>query len=81
MKISIIGDSKRLNILEKNLNAAGFEIYSYKTCTELPQEIDSEIVVLPVPTLNKDGNINLDKGISTVKLLSTINEKSLITHL
>lgn len=59
MKICVIGNSKRADVLAGNLKELGHELLTYKTAKEFPPFIDSDIVVLPIPTLLKDGSLNL----------------------
>ena len=58
MKICIIGKSKRLSTLESNLADKGFLVETYKECEHITDEINCDYVVLPIPSINKDGFIN-----------------------
>lgn len=60
MKICIIGSSKRLKILEENLIKANYSVERIGSYSELKNNISADFAVLPIPTLNKDGYINLD---------------------
>lgn len=60
MKICIIGSSKRLKILEENLIKANHSVEHIGSYNELNDSISADFVVLPIPTINQDGYINLD---------------------
>jgi len=66
MKICIIGNSKRLSILESNLIQNGFTVTHYENCSKIDKEINDDFIVLPVPTVNKNGYINTDDKVFTV---------------
>ncbi len=79
MKICIIGKSKRLSVLEQNLENQ----HSVTVChsiDDLNDKITQEVVVLPVPTVDKNGFVNLsgENKISLESLLERISTNSLI---
>lgn len=80
MRVCIIGNSNRLTILEENLKAKGFQVNKFRFAEELPEKIDAEIVVLPIPTFKKDGRLNLEgeNEISAENILSKISENSAV---
>ncbi|MBQ1186697.1 MAG: hypothetical protein IIX54_03310 [Clostridia bacterium] len=75
MKICIIGQSKRLKILENNLTCSGYIVECIYTQDDLANYIDADLVVLPIPTLNKDGYINISgkENISPNELINKIS--------
>ena len=78
MKICIIGHSKRLSVLEKNLKNRGLSVDIINSAEELDKEIKHDVVVLPVPSVNKLGFANLEGDITIESLLENINLNSLI---
>lgn len=80
MKIAIFGNSKRMDVLAKRFLEEGSEISLYKSASSLPEQIDSELCIFPIPTLNKDGFINFkdDSKITYQELLKRIDRKSKI---
>lgn len=80
MEICIIGKSKRLTILEENLTHLGYNVSVYHLTEELPAKITTDIVVLPVPTLSREGNINISgkNSLSPEALLKRISNNATI---
>lgn len=80
MKIRIIGNSKRLTVLEKNLLKEQYIVSVSRFTSELEKEITDDVVVLPVPTVDKFGYINLsgESKITLEALLSCISNDSTI---
>ena len=82
MKICIIGNGKRHEILERNLSRLGYETQHITSASDIKESISAEYIVLPIPTLTKDSKVNLpgypnDKSIED--LFSTSNFKKAIT--
>ena len=80
MKICIVGKSKRLQILENNLNNADFMVQTVTSFDEFDNISDADYIVLPIPTLNRDGFLNLEGGqnITLESLINHISEKSTV---
>ncbi len=66
MKICIIGNSKRLQVLSDNLVKSGFVVKHFKNFTEIDSVICDDFVVLPVPTIGKNGCVNIDNSSITL---------------
>ena len=82
MNICIIGNSKRTEILKNNLIRSNYTIASYRSCDELPAKIDAQIIILPIPTVNLNGKLNLGGSFTlTVEELldRTLNTSTVIT--
>lgn len=62
MKICIIGKSKRFDILKNQLKEKEFSVTHYESADCIPAEIIADYVVLPIPTLNKHGLINIENN-------------------
>ena len=60
MKICIIGKSKRFEVLKSNLVKRNIEIQSIESADKLPENINADYIILPIPTSLKDGRINLE---------------------
>ena len=80
MKICIIGNSKRLNVLKQNIENTSHDVTLYENEADIPKEISADIIVLPIPTLNRDGNLNIESvsKISADELIKRIKPDSLI---
>ena len=80
MKICIIGKSKRLQILENNLNKANIEVEAITSSNQLSNKIEADFIVLPIPTLKRDGFLNLEGGqnITAESVLNNISVKSTV---
>ena len=61
MKFCIIGKSKRLEILTRNLKNSGIYVDTITSILELKNQINADYIVLPIPTLNKNRTINLNE--------------------
>lgn len=83
MKICIIGKSKRFEILKKNLNKKGYDVFSVESGDMLSDRIDADYILLPIPTTTRDGKLNLDNcpnSFTIDKLLNiTSNNSTVIT--
>lgn len=79
MNICIIGNSKRLSVLEQNLKA-NHKVTVYRSADNLEDEILQDVVVLPVPTVDKNGFINLNgkSKITLESILERIPSNSLV---
>ena len=78
MKILLVGNSERINILKKNLITMGYSVSDCISSENIPAIINDDIVVLPIPSV-KNGYINLEGSpITTKDLLSRISNDSLI---
>lgn len=80
MNICIIGQSKRLSILEENLKNLNFRVRHLHTAEHIKDPINDKIVVLPIPTVSQSGslNINGENAIYPDKVLSFINPEAVI---
>ena len=80
MNICIIGQSKRLSVLEENLKNAGFFINVIPTTNDFVNNISADIIILPIPTISGDGYLNItgDNRVSADEILSCTDPKSLI---
>ncbi len=77
MKIAIFGNSKRMEVLANRFLEDGSEVSVFKSASTLPDYIDSDLCVLPIPTLNKDGFINFKDGseVTYRELLNIIDKR------
>lgn len=80
MKICILGNSKRHRHLYESLKSLGYEVDLLVDSKVLPQRLTHEVIVLPIPTLNGRGKLNLetDCPIEPEELLSRLDRKSLV---
>ena len=80
MNVCIIGQSKRLSILENNLKKAGYLVNLFPTTNELNRNVSDDIIILPVPTIASDGFLNIggEKRLSANEVLSLCSPESLI---
>ena len=65
----------------KNLVDYKFDVTMIRNCEEIPQLIDSDYLLLPIPTLNKSNLLNLyssENGIEITELLDKISERTRI---
>ena len=58
MKICIIGDSKRHDGAIQCLRRQNIPYFQIKSCAEIPEKIDADYVIFPIPT-TKNGVLNL----------------------
>lgn len=77
MLISVISGSRRHKLLAELLAADGHKVNLYASYSELPVHIGGDAVVLPIPTLNRSGNLNLEgcPGSFTAEELLTRTER------
>ena len=59
MKICLLGYSKRHDAFQKYINDKGLDFQLYKTYDDIPDTIDSDVIVFPIPT-TKNGRLNID---------------------
>ncbi len=79
MNICILGNSKRSNILFSNLLNNGLNVELIRSMAEIPLEIKSDIVVMPIPTTICNGYLNLPGDKKKIEeIVQCINKKSLI---
>ena len=80
MNVCIIGQSKRLSILENNLKKAGYLVNLIPTTNELNRNVSDDIIILPIPTIANDGFLNIggEKRLSADEVLSLCSPESLI---
>ncbi len=81
MKICIIGKSKRFEILKDNLKNKGFDVFTATSGDTLPDIIDADYTLLPIPTISRDGTLNLSNcpvGFTVDKLLEKIGNNSTV---
>ena len=80
MKVLIIGNSKRLDTLYENLRLKGFETEHIKSYENLPDKIGHDLLILPVPTHNRMGLLNIEnnKYMTADDLLEKVNSNALI---
>lgn len=80
MKIAIIGSSLRFDILSSQLTLSGYEVINYSRVDEIPEKLEQDIIVLPIPTKTKEGFLNIggDSKISPEAVLSRTKADALI---
>lgn len=80
MKIAILGESKRFDYIAKKFEDEGNDVTYCKTSLLLPDYFEHELIILPIPTINKEGFINFKDGsqISPSSLLKKTNSSALI---
>lgn len=80
MNICIIGSSERHKILEKNLLNEGFSVNLLTKAEEIPEKLDYDCIVLPIPTLNKGEKINIEGiySIDTDDLFNRVNKECIL---
>lgn len=81
MKICIIGKSKRFEILKDNLKDKGYDVFTVASGDMLPDKIEADYVLLPIPTITRNGKLNLDNcpdGFTAEHLLEKIGSRSTI---
>ena len=80
MKIAILGSSLRFDILSSELSSLGYEVTTYSRADEIPQILEQDVIVLPIPTKTKEGFLNLggDNKITPETLLGRTKAESLI---
>ena len=80
MLIALISDSQRHLYLSNQLTDSGYDTNVYRTVDEIPSEIKADIIVLPIPTKDKDGFLNI-KGsfkMTVENLISRTNSNSYV---
>ena len=80
MKIAILGSSLRFDILSHKLSSSGYEATTYSRVDEIPEIIEQDIIVLPIPTKTKEGFLNLggDSKITPEALIERTKSEALI---
>ena len=80
MKIAILGSSLRFDILSSELTSLGYEVTTYSRADEIPQILEQDVIVLPIPTKSKEGFLNLggDNKITPEALLGRTKAETLI---
>ena len=80
MKVVILGNSKRTDVLVEKLLEDGNDVTCIKEASSLPEVINTDLLVLPIPTLRKDGFINLkdESKILPSELLKKVKKDTLI---
>ena len=80
MKICILGNSKRHRHLYESLKSLGYAVDRFEDSKNLPQRLPHNVIILPIPTLNGCGRINLepDCPVEPEELLSRLDRKSLV---
>ena len=72
MLISIFSDAARHQILAKKLIEDGHTVVLYKELSQLPEHINGNIVILPIPTLSPSGTLNIQGNIHNITPQSLI---------
>lgn len=75
MSITIISDSKRHRYLYEYLKDNGYDTVLYDNSDALPETIDSDIIIFPIPSLNQNGLLNLN-GNTHLTIESAIDRTS-----
>lgn len=80
MKIALFGNSKRTGFVADKFLKNDNEVTVFKAGSSLPEFIDADLLVLPIPTLNKDGFINFkdDSKVNPYDLLGRINKNAIV---
>ena len=78
MEICIVGNSKRTEILRKNLENTEHHLLSIRSLDDLQKNYSADYTVLPVPTLNTKGFINIsgEKTITAENFIKLFNKKT-----
>ncbi len=78
MSITILASSYRHSVLAQGLKEQGYSVKHYKNSDSIPDIIESEIIVLPIPSFKK-GILNIEgRDISDRELFERIDKKSLV---
>ena len=64
MKICILGNSKRNLQLYRSLKTLGYTVNHYIHSKDLPEQFSHKVVILPIPTLNGYGKLNIEEDCS-----------------
>ena len=73
MTISVIGNSARSKILASNLKLLGHDVYLFIDGKTLPENIDTDVIVLPIPSI-KNGVLNIENTPKNItKHISNVN--------
>ena len=59
MKICVLGSSKRQDVLYEILKQKNYSVSHYKRTDEIPDYIDADYIIFPVPTI-KNGKVNME---------------------
>lgn len=80
MLVALISDSARHLYLANELCKSGYETVIYNSVDDIPFEIPADIVILPIPTKDKDGFINLKGSYKTTaeNIISRTNSNSFV---
>ncbi len=66
MKICVIGNSKRHEGLIKHLNDHNTPCYQIKNCEDIPENIDADYIIFPIPTV-KNGCLNIENATNDLR--------------
>ena len=80
MKIAILGESKRFDYIANKFKDTGNDVTVYKNSDTLPSFFDEQLIILPIPTINKKGFLNFkdNSQIIAEDLLKRINTTAII---
>jgi len=80
MKIAILGESKRFDYIAKKFKDEGNDVTCCKTSLLLPDYFEHELIILPIPTIDREGFINFKDGSQTTpnSLLKRVNRTAII---
>ncbi len=80
MKIAILGSSLRFDILSSKLSSSDYDVTNYSRADEIPEKLEQDIIVLPIPTKTKEGFLNIvgDCKITPEALLERTKPEALI---
>lgn len=81
MFITIIADSKRHDLVAERLTRDGHSVTVYRSFDSLPEQINGDIVILPIPSFTNNGILNLSGTPDTVNkeiLFNRISNDSFI---
>ena len=80
MKIAILGSSLRFDILSDKLSCLGYQVSNYSRVDEIPENLEQDIIILPIPTKTKEGFLNIggDNKITPEALIELTKPDALI---
>ena len=75
MSITIISDSNRHRYLYEYLKKNGYDVVLFESSDAIPEAIDSDITIFPIPSVNQQGLLNI-KGNTHLTIESLIDRTS-----
>ncbi len=80
MTITVLGNSLRFDILCNKLTEAGYSVTRFNRTDEIPEVLNDDVIILPIPTKTKDGFLNLagEKKITIEALTLRTRSEALI---